>query len=288
MTAAEKLNLKIPGKLVLTNEEYHAHSAIGSTSLKRILRSPAHFLFAKTNPEESKALNFGRAVHMALLEPQVFAASVVVMPEFWGLTKKGERTNSPNAADVKEQREKWILENHGNTIVTAEERADIMLMAQSIAKSRTARALLTAGASEESYFDVCPDTGLMRKARPDFLRDGMIVDIKSTKNAHPRAFIKDIVNYKYFVSSAYYLDVVSSATGQEFKEFIFIAVEKTGPYGVGVYRLDENAIDEGRKLYKKALVTLAECQRTGEYPSYADEIQNMFLPPYAYTAEYEE
>jgi hypothetical protein len=287
VTAAEKLK-SVTGKVPMTIEAYHAHEAIGSTSIKEILRSPAHYLYAKSNRKDSPAFNLGRAAHMALLEPQVFAEEVVVMPEFWGVTKDGKRTNSPNSTDVKEQRERWILANHGKTIVSAEERADILLMAKAISNSKTARALLTSGAAEESYFCECPDTGIMLKARPDFLRDGMIVDLKTTINAHPAAFVKSIANFQYHISAAVYLDVVSAATGQDFKEFIFIAVEKEGPYGVSVHRLDEIAIEEGRKLYKKALKILAECQKSGDFPSYADEILNAYLPSWAFKAEYEE
>jgi hypothetical protein len=289
MTAAEKLKIvsKLPCKVVMTADEYHRSEAIGSTSLKHVLRSPAHYLHAKENPQEKPAFNFGRAVHMAILEPNVFASTVVVMPEFWGLTRDGKKTNSPNSIDVKEQREKWLLQNHGNTIVTADEMADILLMAKALSKHKTARALLTGGAAEESYFDTCPETGLARKCRPDFLRGNIIPDIKSTTNAHPAAFVKEIAKYNYHVSAAYYLDIVSSVLGQTFDQFIIIAIEKTAPFGVSVHLLDDAAIEEGRKLYKKALKTLAECQKTNNYPAYPDAILSATLPNWAYTAEYE-
>jgi hypothetical protein len=277
----------VPSKVVMTNEEYHAHPAIGSTSLKNMLRSPAHYLYLKENPEDDKpAYIFGRALHSAILEPHLFTTNCVVMPEFWGLTKKGERTNSPQATDVKNQREAWLLQNHGKTVITASEMADILEMARSVSKHKTARGLLTGGAAEESYFDQCIETGLVRKARPDFLRNGhIIVDVKTTQNAEPSAFAREIGSRYYHLSAAYYLDVVSSVVGQNFNQFIIVAIEKTAPYGVSVHLLDEGTIDAGRFLYKRALRRLAECRSTGIYPGYPDEILSTAIPPWMFPSE---
>ncbi len=273
MTAAEKLKLN---KLVLTADEYHATPAIGSTSIKRVLRSPAHYLYEKENPQEpTPAMNFGTACHTAILEPNTFTDRVAVMPKFEG-------------TGMRAKQEQWRLENHGKTVIKAEELADIYGMLKSISKHQTARGLLTGGASEESFFSVDPDTGLMIKARPDFLRNGnTVVDVKTTINAEPSAFVKGIANFQYHISAALYLDVVSAVIGQQFTEFVIIAVEKDAPYGVSVHLLDEAAIDEGRKLYKKALKILAECQKTNNYPAYPDQILSATLPPWAYQAEYE-
>lgn len=273
MTAAEKLKLD---KLVLTSAEYFAHPAVGSSSLKKVLRSPAHYLYEKENPQEpTPAMNFGTACHTAHLEPNTFQERVAVMPKFEG-------------TGMRAKQEQWRLENHGKTIIKAEELADIYGMLKSVSKHQTARGLLTGGASEESYFSVDPDTGLAIKARPDFLRNGnTIVDLKTTINAEPETFVKSIANFQYHLSAALYLDVVSAVMGQTFTDFVIIAVEKDAPYGVSVHLLDEAAIEEGRKLYKKALKTLAECQKTNTYPAYPDKILSATLPNWAYTSEHE-
>jgi hypothetical protein len=146
--------------------------------------------------------------------------------------------------------------------------------------------LLAGGAAEESYFDQCPDTGIVRKVRPDFLRKGhILVDIKTTRDAEVGAFAKDIAFYSYHLSAAYYLDVVSSVLGQNYSDFIIIAVEKVAPYGVSVLHLDQGTIDAGRFLYKKALRKLKECRETGLYTGYPDKVLSVSLPAYAFPHE---
>lgn len=121
----------------------------------------------------------------------------------------------------------------------------------------------------------------MRKARPDFLRQGhIIVDVKTTIDAEPGWFAKEIGNRMYHVSAAYYLDVVSSVLGQKFDQFIILAVEKSPPYGVSVHLLDEGSVEAGRVLYKRALKILSECRKTNEWPAYPDEILNTAIPPW--------
>lgn len=274
MTAAPKLQFQVPSKVVMTADEYHVHPAIGSSSIKTLLRSPLHFKYAQENKEEpTPAMVFGTACHTAILEPNHFTSSVVVKPKFEGT---GARTRA----------EQWALENHGKVVVTADQMADIMGMLKSVAGHKTARALLTGGAAEESYFDQCPDTGIVRKARPDFLRQGhIIVDVKTTTDADPADFARTIANFGYHISAAYYLDVVTNVLGQKFDQFIIIAVEKSPPYAVSVHLLDEGTIDAGRYLYRKALKTLAECRKKNEWPGYPDQILNTAIPPWAFPSE---
>ncbi len=272
LTAAEKLQFTVPSRMILSNEEYHAHPAIGSSSIKDILRSPAHFKYARENKDEpTPAMRFGTACHTAILEPKEIKNRIVVKPKFEGT---GARTRA----------EQWALENHGKEIVTAEQMADIFGIIESLKRHKTAMGALAGGRPEESFFDQCPDTGIVRKARPDFLIEGRrIVDVKTTTDASPAEFLKQIARFKYHVSAAYYLDVVSSVTGHNYDEFLIVAVEKTAPYGVAVYQIEPGAIDDGRLLYKKALNTLKECRNKNEWPAYADSVQHIALPPWAYS-----
>ena len=61
----------------ISNEEYHADkTAVGHSSLVRMLRSPAHFVECiRGGIEQTPAMQFGTAVHAAILEPLVFEES---------------------------------------------------------------------------------------------------------------------------------------------------------------------------------------------------------------------
>jgi hypothetical protein len=267
------MQFSTPCKQVMTNSEYHNFPAAGSSSLKNILRSPAHYLEGLKPSESTPAQEFGTAVHEALLEPNLFEANAVVMPRFEGKGSVGAR-------------EEWRMANHGKRVISADDMERIKAILKSVSSHKTARSLLTGGAAEESYFDQCPETGIVRKVRPDFLRQGhMIVDLKTTEDASPNAFMRSIAKYHYELSGAYYLDVVSNVMGQNFKDFIIIAVEKKPPYAVAVYRLDDGAIDAGRFLYQKALRILKRCKETGDYHGYADEVLSLGLPAWAFPSE---
>lgn len=269
MTAA----IKIPetGKMTLTASEYHAHSAVGSTSLKNVLRSPAHYKYELENPsEQTPAQAFGTAAHEAILEPNLFTTNAVVMPKFEG-------TGSRNA------KEQWLLENHGRRVLKAEEMADILGMLKAISLHKTARGLLAGGAAEESFFWIDPLTGIPCKCRPDFLRAGnILVDVKTTQDASLTSFQRDITNFKYHMQAAHYLAGVSAVTGETFDKFLIVAVEKYAPYGVAVYQLDESTIEKGGELRTRALGVLAECAKTKVYPCYPDEVTPVNLTPWGW------
>jgi exodeoxyribonuclease VIII len=274
MTAAEKLSLAPPCRVQMTSEEYHANPAIGSSSIKELLVSPMHYKYAIDNPTEpTPAMRFGTAVHTAILEPETFQSRVVVEPKFEGTGSRAKK-------------EEWRLLNEGKQIVTSDQMADLLLILKSLKGHDLARKLLSGGHAEQSYFDICPDTGLARKARADFLKDEhTIIDVKTTASAKPEDFAKSIANFGYHISAAYYLDVVGSVLNKKFDEFMIIAIESSAPYGISVHLLDEDAISAGRFLYKKALRTLKECKDKNIYPGYPEKILTTSLPPWAYPHE---
>ena len=136
------------------------------------------------------------------------------------------------------------------------------------------------GLAELSYFwdDLY---GIKGKCRPDWIsKDGTtVVDLKTTQDASPKGFQKSISNFGYHIQCAWYLRGLRKL-GIEATEFIFIAIEKTAPYCIGVYRADEDMINIGMSQVEKALEVLRVCQETKLYPDYTPTIQDISLPPW--------
>jgi len=63
--------------------------------------------------------------------------------------------------------------------------------------------------------------------------------------------------------------------------FVFIAVEKTAPYAVGVYCLDPASVAMGRERNLRNLDLLESCQSSGHWPAYSSEIETISLPAWA-------
>ena len=123
-----------------------------------------------------------------------------------------------------------------------------------------------------------PHTGVWMRCRPDVLPDTteIIPDIKTTLNAHPEAFEKQATQMGYFQSAAFYLDVVREVFGEApaKRRFLLIAAEKSPPYPVQIYQLDDEAIQNGRMLNRRALNIFADCLRTGNWWAYSRPDQN--------------
>jgi hypothetical protein len=64
--------------------------------------------------------------------------------------------------------------------------------------------------------------------------------------------------------------------------FVFVCVEKSAPYCVAVYQVDQAAIMQGQLEYHKALAIYQNCITTGIWPGYPQGIQTVTLSPWKF------
>lgn len=252
----------------ISNADYHADGALGSTSLKTLAtRTPAHYQHDKTHPKSSDAFTLGTAAHSLILEDDDSAFTVVNAANW--MTKA-----------AKEAKEDALLS--GCVPLLVKDYEQVVAMRDSVMAHPVARELFTAHRAEESVF--WDEDGLMLKCRPDAWKPGLLIDLKTTRDANPNEFGKTAHEYGYHQSAAHYIDGVKAATGEELP-FHFVLVEKTAPYLVSVVELDIEAINIGRALNDRAKRIYRECVESNTWPGYpnADLIS---LPMWAiYKAE---
>jgi hypothetical protein len=132
------------------------------------------------------------------------------------------------------------------------------------------------GKAEQSFFARDPETGVMCRTRVDWMPDVadggrvLVVDAKTTRDAHPVRFAKSMTDFGYHQQGPFYGDVLSWLGldhGQP-PRFVLVAQEKEPPYLVTIAEPDEQAIEWGRELNRMALRTYARCTETGEWPGY--------------------
>lgn len=252
----------------IPNNEYHSRPEISKSGLDQIDRSPAHFQAYRQEPrEETASLRFGTAVHAAVLEPDAFERGYIPAPE--GLDRR-----------TKAGKEAWAaLESSGKTILTLSEWSAIQRIGEAVRGHRAAAELLTEGEAELSFFSALE--GVAVKCRPDWFRtDGIVVDLKTTQDASASGFAKSVASYRYHVQHALYADLLESL-GHRITAFVFVAVEKTPPYAVGVYELDPDAVVVGREAYQRNLDTYRRCLETDFWPAYSEAIEPLSLPRWA-------
>jgi exodeoxyribonuclease VIII len=216
-------------------------------------------------------MRLGTLTHTAVLEPDRFSSEVIARPE--GIDR---RTSAGKAA--------WAafeLEAEGREIITNEEGAKLAAIRDAV-RSHPAAAKALAGSPviEQSIF--WDADGIACRCRPDCVTEkGVIVDLKTTREASPEGFAKSIAQYRYHVQAAFYSDGYRAAFGEAPRGFVFIAVETEPPYLVAVYVTSETMTQRGRIDYQTDLDTFRRCQDTDTWPGYSEAPLTIDLPKWA-------
>lgn len=269
--------------------EYRAHPAIANSDLTSVRRSPGHLLARRRNPEEvTPAKLDGRALHTAILEPQLFMQRYCVMPADAPRDLRHHRNaKSPSPDTIASIRwyDDWEAANAGRVTLPADKYERFMAVAENIRSHPDLKPYFDApGESEVSVFAEDPVTGLSVKCRIDrrvkISNFRIALDPKSTEDPRPDAFSRSAYAYDYFKQCAFYTDVCEWA-GEPLDLFLFIAFEKEDPYGIKVYEASQDDIDFGRRQYRRALDTWAECVKNDDFPVYNTGIEVLTRPAYA-------
>lgn len=256
---------------IMNMAEYLASPAISKSGLDQINHSPAHYqAWLKHRPEPTKAMAFGSALHCALLEPDRFTSAYAEAPDCDKRTTKG-----------KEAFAAWEQENQGKISLSKDDMEKLRNMQDAFFSHTLVSGALNNAFIERSVFWRDEATGVDCKARPDIVTDGLILDLKTTEDAGIKEFSRSAFNWRYHVQAAMYLAGASAALKQEFKEFVFIAIEKEPPFAIAVYRADPELLKRGRYEMQENLFTYAKCVINGSWPAYPDVVQTIQLPVWA-------
>lgn len=256
----------------ISAEEYHSITAVSNSYLQRLNRIPAA---VKVEQEDSTAFLFGRAFHCLLLEgEEVFQSLFAIAPDIDKRTKVG-----------KDDCAVFCSENVGKGIITAEQYESMARMAFSVKGHPFAATVLFEGISEQSVFWTDKETGLYCKCRPDRVPHGghgVILDIKTTRDATQRGFTRAAASYGYHRQAAFYIDGFNSVSETKVDAFIFIAVEKEPPYVVGCYTLSDIDLETARMQNHELKEKELWYREKNLWPNYeSDGLIELNLPPWA-------
>ncbi|MDQ8040605.1 PD-(D/E)XK nuclease-like domain-containing protein [Cellulosimicrobium sp. XJ-DQ-B-000] len=286
-TATEHVVITEPGVYDLDDATYHGDpvpaGSLSKSGAAKLLDCPAKFDHDRKHPTPPrKTFDLGHAAHKLVLGAG---------PELREIPEEYLATNG--AASTTEARE-FIKKARADGAVPlkSHEYQQVQDMAAALRAHPIASALLNpdTGKPEQSLFWVDPETGVWLRARLDWLpskvpgRRTIIPDYKTAVSADPWEFRKTAADYGYHMQHAMYLDAVDAlGLANPAPAFVFIVQEKTAPYVVTVVELDTEAEALGRRQIRKAVATFAECQRTGHWPGYTDEVALVSLPTWYQT-----
>lgn len=252
---------------------YQEASGVNISSLKVMRRSPAHYRHALANPSAtSAAMALGTAAHAAVLEPVRFAKDFVV----WnGGIRRGKEWDAFLATSSAA----------GHTVVTVDEHATAVAIADAVHANADAAKYLRAGHPEVSMSWQIGSTPC--KGRLDWLTtiDGcdVLVGLKTARDCRMREFGTQSVRLGYHLQWAFYLDGWMAITGRP-AQVVEIVVESAAPHCIAVYRISDAVLGLGRDEYRTLLDQRANCVQADVWPGPCDDECELELPAWAYGA----
>lgn len=257
----------------MPDADYRDAPGLSSTAIKHLLKSPAHYQWARMHRREKVSFDLGHAAHAKILGVGLGVA--VYRDE--DLTPSGNV--STKAATVQ-----WAAEQRaaGLAPITPEQYAAVDAMAEKVATHPVAGKLIGSGIGrpEVSLFWDDPQTSVACKGRIDYLHDDapVAVDLKTTRDADPRKFGRIAADYGYAEQAVHYLHGLTAVRGDMDAAFYQVLVETEAPHHVSVVQLDEMFRLLAETRVRHAIDTYAECLKTNEWPGYPALIHPVAAP----------
>jgi len=248
----------------ITDKEYFAAEGLNASKLKQFAKSPAHYKAGLEAPNKrSTAFDVGSLTHSLILEGK----------QQWEVIE-GRR----NANIVKEAIAE--CEERGNLAIKPGEDSDILAMNESVKAHGFGKYLgKDPERSELAGFAVDPDTGLLLKAKFDYApaTGSVLFDLKTCQDASEREFKWSIKKYGYDVQAVHYLHV-AKLCGMDYEQFIFVAVEKSAPYGTNAIMLDSESLERAENKYRLLLEHFKACKESENFSHcYGDDLKEISI-----------
>jgi hypothetical protein len=253
-----------------------------SQSLLKIVRdmTPEHALeWCHNPPEQTEAMQFGDALHKAVLEPDRAKELVV---EGLGIDRRSDKNKALHV--------EFEAKHKGKTILSPAKMEQLEAMVHAAKHhTRLCQFLDAEGLTEVTIVWDDPATGLRCKARLDRLiswqRWPVIFDLKTiagytaprpgqeqgTGGASKTRLQSQVGNFGYDMQAAHYLDGACVLAPLE-RRFFWGFAEKKAPWAIRCAEAVTSTIEEGRMKCKAAMALWAKCIETDDFPAYGDDI----------------
>lgn len=274
--------------LKLSNAEYHGESTSVSNTGKECFRKSQQqyrgMYVTRTIPfpPPTPALTMGIAVHEAVLEPDVFADKYVCAPKCDRRTTVGKVLYA-----------EFLESSAGKTVLSLDEYDLARAMQTACRQNDLVRNLLDMpGDVEHSYKWLDDESGLWLKSRPDKTFAGshngldIIFDLKTCPDASPEGFQYSCRSHGYHRTAAFRIDGHLARTGNK-SQYLFAAVSKE-TLEVGLYVLQPEEIELGRKQNRSILNRMAKCYATNDWePVWSKRVNSLSYPAWMFNDQWE-
>lgn len=281
----------MPDQIIPTREQYDATQALNYSGAKELLKTPAHYqAYLTADREETKALRMGRLTHALVLEPEVVASRFALLP--------GEAPKKPTKAQLEAKKpsdetlatiawwSKFNADAEGKSIVDEDEWSVCTSVALSI--SERIKSLGLTIKQTELMFVVdycgCPLKVAIDAVAENALGDEYIIDLKSTEDASPKAWLSSARSYRYPLQAHTYRTAFEAFFKRRIKGVIFVAGEKTPPFLSASYEFGPELMTYAIADFEQAVTTYKGCVALNEWPGYPAEVTTLDIPSKASAA----
>ena len=271
----------------MTNDEYHAASGLSNSGMRDLEVSPLRFWHTNLNPnrqpeEETPFMQFGSAVHCAVLEPKEFdrryacefiapEGCLVTMDDLRGWlrengiqpkgTKKAEAIaqvqacGTPPIFDVLQSA--YLDEHSGKTIFKADDWHRVAGAASALLDEPKIQDILKQGEAEVPIFVKDTDTGVALKGKLDWINLRTTLDIKTFSQKRGSSIDKsvhDAIYYEKYYRQAYIYYRLRELRGDGDTTFVMAFVESEEPHEVRICSLRPKTGPQPNLFWTRAMI----------------------------------
>ena len=233
-----------------------AWDIVGPDGCLAMAYARSRWLNPNYEPERDEAMDSGVIAHLATLEEEKLDAAIVLVHARDWRSKAAREVRDEAYAQGKIP---ILAEREPGSTGTSFQKVLAMRRALQ-ANPVTNELLFGPGNNEVSYDWVDEVGGVHCKARADRVVTNpgeitKLIDLKTAQSVSPDGFQRSMMRYGHHLRCAFYLDGWDAQDGTSpLADYIFACVRSEPPHLVAVYALEAQAIEWGRKLYRKALV----------------------------------
>ena len=256
--------------------QYLSLRGVASHDLREIGRSPAHYRAAQATDATPSTPSqvWGTALHQALMGGD----NILIMDSI-----PDRRSNAGKAAYAE-----MCTRAGPRDIITADDYADVERAADALLRKPGMGWGITSCEFMESVIAWERD-GQPCKARPDAwgrawrLPPGWsgdrLIELKSTRDARPYPFQRDMMRYGYVLQLAWYMEALA-ALGRVPAEVLIVAVENEYPHESACYRVSPGLLEWGKCEVERLWDLWLDCTTRNHWPGYDAQPVDVWLPPY--------
>lgn len=246
---------------------YHSMLLISSTGLATLdSECPAIFRHEQTAPpKERTEFDLGTAAHLIFLEPKDFDRRV-------------ERLDCDSYQSKSARAARDAAREEGKTPLKVQDYETVLQMRAALV--RQVGDLFIGGHNERTYIWRDMRSGVMCKARPDYVRPNLIIDYKTSASSNPRAFRSRMFDCGHHLQAWHYLTGHEVLTGEK-PNWRWIVQATKPPYLVTAFKPTSPLLWWAEQQGRAAMQEYAKCVQAGSWPGYGDAVFPIDLPSWA-------